>query len=119
MMGSIMSDCQELVYKGFIPVPDDLDELGENNRPSSSSNKLYSNSSKSSVRALQGSWSWKPYSDKKKQICDSELRFIRPGYARDATGKWQVVVQTDHLPQRVAIDLCHDPEKPCESVAEV
>lgn len=27
MMGDLMSDCQELVYKGFIPVPEDLDEL--------------------------------------------------------------------------------------------
>ena len=35
------------------------------------------------------------------------------GYARDATGKWQVIVQTESLPQRVAIDLCHSPEKPC------
>ena len=36
------------------------------------------------------------------------------GYARDATGKWQVIVQTESLPQRVAIDLCHNPEKPCK-----
>ena len=36
------------------------------------------------------------------------------GYARDATGKWQVIVQTESLPQRVAIDLCHSPEKPCK-----
>ena len=25
-----MSDCQELVYKGFVPVPEDLEELGDN-----------------------------------------------------------------------------------------
>ena len=36
------------------------------------------------------------------------------GYARDSTGKWQVIVQTESLPQRVAIDLCHNPEKPCK-----
>ena len=23
-----MSDCQELVYSGFVPVPDDIEELG-------------------------------------------------------------------------------------------
>ena len=34
---------------------------------------------RSAVRARAGSWSWKPYTYKKKQICDSELRFIRPG----------------------------------------
>jgi hypothetical protein len=50
----------------------------------------------------------------RRSVCASELRFIRPGYARDATGQWQVIVQTDDLPQRVAIDLCHAPEQPCE-----
>ena len=30
MMGNLMSDCQELVYKGFVPVPEDLEELGDN-----------------------------------------------------------------------------------------
>ena len=40
--------------------------------------------------------------------------FYFVGYARDSTGKWQVIVQTEDLPQRVAIDLCHSPEKPCK-----
>jgi hypothetical protein len=113
MMGNLMSDCQELVYKGFVPVPEDIEELGDN-----SPLARYSNSSKSAVRARAGSWSWKPYTYKKKQICSSELRFIRPGYARDATGKWQVIVQTESLPQRVAIDLCHSPEKPCQMMSD-
>ena len=69
---------------------------------------------RSAVRAQTGSWSWKPYTYESKQVCDSELRFIRPGYARDSTGKWQVVVQTEDLPQRVAIDLCHSPGTPCK-----
>ena len=68
------------------------------------------------VRAEQGSWSWKPYTYRKKQVCDSEPRFIRPGYAQDSTGKWQVIVQTDAMPQRVAIDLCRTPGQPCEYV---
>ena len=109
MMGNLMSDCQELVYSGFVPVPDDIEELGDSNPVAK-----YSNSSKSAVRAQTGSWSWKPYTYESKQVCDSELRFIRPGYARDSTGKWQVVVQTEDLPQRVAIDLCHSPGKPCK-----
>ena len=69
---------------------------------------------RSSVRAEHGSWSWKPYTYRKKQVCDSEARFIRPGYAQDSTGKWQVIVQTDTMPQRVAIDLCRTPGRPCE-----
>ena len=41
------------------------------------------------------------------------------GYARDATGKWQVIVQTESLPQRVAIDLCHSPEKPRNKTQQI
>ncbi len=110
-MGNLMSDCQQLVYRGFVPVPEDLEELGDDDPIATAK---YSNSSKSSVRAEQGSWSWKPYSYRKKQVCESELRFIRPGYAKDSTGKWQVIVQTEDLPQRVAIDLCRTPGQPCK-----
>jgi hypothetical protein len=41
MMGNLMSDCQELVYRGFVPVPEDLDELGDSDPVAK-----YSNSSK-------------------------------------------------------------------------
>jgi hypothetical protein len=41
MMGNLMSDCQELVYSGFVPVPEDLEELGDSNPIAK-----YSNSSK-------------------------------------------------------------------------
>ena len=41
MMGNLMSDCQELVYRGFVPVPEDLDELGDSEPVAK-----YSNSSK-------------------------------------------------------------------------
>jgi hypothetical protein len=41
MMGNLMSDCQEAVYKGFVPIPDDLEEL-EDNSPV----EKYSNTSK-------------------------------------------------------------------------
>jgi len=44
---------------------------------------------------------------------------IFPGYARDSTGKWQVIVQTEDLPQRVAIDLCHSPDKPCKIFVQI
>ena len=41
MMGNLMSDCQELVYRGFVPVPEDLEELGDSDPVAK-----YSNSSK-------------------------------------------------------------------------
>ena len=50
-----------------------------------------------------------------KSINFTNIFFCISGYARDSTGKWQVVVQTEDLPQRVAIDLCHSPGKPCKS----
>ena len=44
MMGNLMSECQEAVYSGFVPIPEDLEELGggEEERPGAK----YSNSSK-------------------------------------------------------------------------
>ena len=39
-MGNLMSDCQELVYHGFVPVPDDLEQL------QSDPENLYSNTSR-------------------------------------------------------------------------
>ena len=42
MMGNLMSDCQEAVYSGFVPIPEDLGELGD----SSNTAEKYSNSSK-------------------------------------------------------------------------
>ncbi len=45
MMGNLMSDCQELVYQGFVPTPDDLEELGHDGSSESPTEK-YSNSSK-------------------------------------------------------------------------
>ena len=45
-MGNLMSDCQELVYKGFVPVPEDLEELGDNSplaRYSNASKYVYCN----------------------------------------------------------------------------
>ena len=31
-------------------------------------------------------WSWRVYAYKKKQVCNSELYFIRPAFARDTNG---------------------------------
>ena len=55
MMGNLMSDCQELVYSGFVPVPDDLEELGDSNPVAK-----YSNSSKyvqNDIHSLFHDWS--------------------------------------------------------------
>ena len=32
-------------------------------------------------------WSWRVYAYKKKQVCNSELYFMRPAFARDTTGQ--------------------------------
>ena len=57
-------------------LPEDLAELGD--------------SSPSAVGALREPtrpWSWKVYAYKKKQVCSSELYFLRPAFARDTLGE--------------------------------
>lgn len=109
----LIKNCQ-IILKAFLAVvPEDLTELGDNSPvvgPDGEQDRNHQDNSKP--------WSWKAYSYKKRQICDSELYFIKPGFARDTKGTWQLIIQTDNIQQRVAIDMCHSPGSPCPGVAD-
>ena len=106
-------------------VSDDLDSLGDN--------------SPSVIASLQDQhrpWSWRVYAYKKKQVCNSELYFMRPAFARDTRGEavhvysdiipsdimcsgdWRVIVQSPRVEQRVGVDMCHDVDLPCPGLAD-
>ena len=72
---ALMNDCKEILEAFKAVIPDDLDELGDN-----------SPSVISSEKDLARPWSWKVYAYKKRQVCDSELYFIQPAFARDTKG---------------------------------
>ena len=103
----LISDCDQVLSAWQPVVTDDIDTLGDN--------------SPSVIATHQDQdrpWSWRVYAYKKKQVCSSELYFMRPGFARDTSGTWHVIVQTRDLEQRVAVDMCHEPELPCPGLAD-
>eukprot|EP00090_Calanus_glacialis_P041374 TRINITY_DN7295_c0_g1_i3.p1 TRINITY_DN7295_c0_g1~~TRINITY_DN7295_c0_g1_i3.p1 ORF type:complete len:671 (-),score=125.25 TRINITY_DN7295_c0_g1_i3:79-2091(-) len=104
---ALMYDCGEILEAFQAVVTDDLDELGDN-----------SPSVISSEKDLTRPWSWKVYAYKKRQICHSELYFLQPAFARDTKGSWHIILQTDTINQRVAIDMCHHPNKACPGVSD-
>jgi len=104
---ALMYNCREILEAFQAVVTDDLDELGDN-----------SPSVISSEKDLTRPWSWKVYAYKKRQICDSELYFLQPAFARDTKGEWHIILQTDTINQRVAIDMCHHPNSACPGVSD-
>jgi len=103
----LMYSCHQVLDAWQAVVPDDIDLLGDNS-PS------VITSEKDEIRP----WSWKVYAYKKKQVCQSELYFLKPGFARDTKGDWQIIVQTETINQRVAVDMCHAPDLPCPGMAD-
>lgn len=104
---SLMYSCQQVLQAWQASLPEDIDLLGDNS-PS------VITSEKDEARP----WSWKVYAYKKKQVCQSELYFLQPGFARDTKGAWQIIVQTETINQRVAVDMCHAPDLPCPGMAD-
>jgi len=104
---SLMYSCHQVLDAWQATVPDDIDLLGDNS-PS------VITSEKDEIRP----WSWKVYAYKKKQVCQSELYFLQPGFARDTKGDWQIIVQTETINQKVAVDMCHAPDLPCPGMAD-
>ena len=104
---SLVSGCGQVMEAWQAVVSDDVDNLGDN-----------SPSVITSHQDEDRPWSWRVYAYKKKQVCQSELYFMRPGFARDTDGVWQVIVQTREVEQRVGVDMCHDPDLPCPGLAD-
>jgi len=104
---SLVSGCDQVMSAWQPLVSQDVDSLGDN-----------SPSVITSQQDQDRPWSWRVYAYKKKQVCHSELYFMRPGFAQDTRGEWQVIIQTHDVAQRVAVDMCHDPELPCPGLAD-
>lgn len=88
----------------FAEIPEDYDSLGSGNQLTVTKNGT----------KIKGSlpWSWSTY--KKESACDSELRFIQPGLAKDQAGQWKIIIQSKEFPQRVAIDVCRNVDDVCK-----
>ncbi|CAG0884096.1 unnamed protein product [Darwinula stevensoni] len=49
-------------------------------------------------------------------ICESEVSYIRPGWARNFRGNWVAVLNTDRFPQSIRIETCKYPESRCDYI---
>ncbi|KAG8232104.1 hypothetical protein J437_LFUL012302 [Ladona fulva] len=89
---TLMARCSRIVESLYVPLPVD-------------SNSVSSPVRGYFERANHKTWSWAQYS-KTNTICASEAHTVTPSYARDASGKWVVVLQHGNMVQRVPVDRC-------------
>nr|CAD7265078.1 unnamed protein product [Timema shepardi] len=54
------------------------------------------------------------YRHKGSFVCESEVTYIRPGWARNWKNQWVAVVNTDKYPQSLRMELCKYGGKRCE-----
>ena len=75
MLDDLLENCKEVVSAFQAFIPENIDELGDNSESVISSEKDH-----------ERPWSWTVSAYKKKQVCESDLAFIRPSYALDTRG---------------------------------
>ncbi|XP_076330024.1 protein spaetzle-like [Tachypleus tridentatus] len=60
---------------------------------------------------------WNSFPSRMVALCDSKQKLVYPSYAKDSTGKWNLIVQTDEFPQRIPVELCRSQDEPCGNIA--
>lgn len=108
LVARLMEECgtEALVRSWDALVPLDLDSLGDNTRSVISSQK-----------DRDRPWSWTVSAYSKSQVCQSDLAFTQPSYARDTRGREVVVVQAGGVHQSVSVDTCLSPGSACPGLA--
>jgi len=102
MLDDLLDNCKDIVSSFQAFIPENIDELGDNSESVISSEKDHDRP-----------WSWTVSAYKKKQVCESDLAFIRPSYALDTKGQPQIIIQSSSIQQRVSVDICRNPGSPC------
>ncbi|KAG8180113.1 hypothetical protein JTE90_027892 [Oedothorax gibbosus] len=109
----VVAACQDVIQRMYIEVPHNFEKLAD-----TSNFKAEFNNSHREARERGGShdaWSWSSYLHEG-SLCDAETGFLRPETAKDSSGKWNIVVQTDTLKQRVPIEMCRKTNGPCQKM---
>ena len=86
--------CEAVAASWSAVVSEDLDSLGDNSPSVIASHQVRVWClvwgvllSAAHAQDQDRPWSWRVYAYKKKQVCNSELYFMRPAFARDTTGQ--------------------------------
>ncbi|GLH07670.1 Uncharacterized protein GBIM_13119 [Gryllus bimaculatus] len=104
--------CRDLLSHLYVPVPE---SASQTSRPLTGME-----------RANREVWSWARNASTPgaggaggSGVCASEAARVLPGYARDAAGRWLVVVQAAGLVVQPAhVDVCRAPGLPCPALAK-
>lgn len=113
-VNQVVAACQEVIERMYVEVPHSFEKLSD----TSNFKAELDNSSISREARERGShdaWSWASYFHQG-SLCDSETGFLRPETAKDTSGKWNIIVQTDSLKQRVPIEMCRKTNSSCKKM---
>jgi len=109
----VVDQCSTILEYLYSEVPDDLAEL------SSAPDGARSPAGETPLtRANHREWSWAAYNYQHKDVCDATAHFVEPSYARATDGRWYVILQHEHLRQRVSVAMCNRLDGFCRTVSD-
>ncbi|XP_054720591.1 uncharacterized protein LOC129230214 [Uloborus diversus] len=106
----VLSSCQDVIQRMHVEVPHSFEKLSDN---SNFKAELDNSQRSARERGNHDAWSWAAYFHQG-SLCDAETGFLRPETAKDSSGKWNIIVQTDAIKQRVPIEMCRKANGPCK-----
>ncbi|XP_042905956.1 uncharacterized protein [Parasteatoda tepidariorum] len=108
----VVSNCQDVIERMYVEVPHSFEKLSDD---SNFKTQLDDSGSRAKERGNRAhdAWSWAAYFHQG-SLCDSEAGFLRPETAKDTSGKWNIILQTDTLKQRVPIEMCRKTNTACK-----
>ncbi|XP_035228406.1 uncharacterized protein LOC118200553 [Stegodyphus dumicola] len=109
----VVSSCQDVIQRMHVEVPHSFEKLSD----TSDFKAELDNSTQRSARerGSHDAWSWAAYLHQG-SLCEAETGFLRPETAKDTTGKWNIIVQTEALKQRVPIEMCRKVNTSCKKM---
>ncbi|GIY18874.1 spaetzle domain-containing protein, partial [Caerostris darwini] len=102
-VNQVVAACKDVIERMHVEVPYSFEKLSD----TSDFKAELDNSSQREARqrGSHDAWSWASYFYEG-SLCDAETGFLRPETAKDSSGKWNIIVQTDAIRQRVPIEMC-------------
>ncbi|KAF8788435.1 Neurotrophin 1 like protein [Argiope bruennichi] len=112
-VNQVVAACQDSIQRMHVEVPHSFEKLSD----ISDFKAELSNSTQREAkeRGSHDAWSWASYFHEG-SLCDAETGFLRPETAKDSSGKWNIIVQTDAIRQRVPIEMCRKTNSSCKKM---
>ncbi|GFY62642.1 spaetzle domain-containing protein [Trichonephila inaurata madagascariensis] len=108
----VVASCQEVIQRMHVEVPHSFEKLSDT---SDFKAELNSTQREARERGSHDAWSWASYFHEG-SLCDAETGFLRPETAKDSSGKWNIIVQTETIRQRVPIEMCRKTNTSCKKM---